>query len=302
LFLTLSENRAEVRESGSLRVLQSRSLPISLYEMHADVKPFLWNRPKSTAIAPHATLVAFATESGPIELWDGPGWHKIADLPSANKKPADWLTFSPDGEVLATRESGSETITLWNLTNVVKPQVIATFQPCQNNLCLPVFCPDGDAIATMGADERTAEIWNLHGRRQAVYRWHKQEAYRLAFSRDGRLLATSSADGTAAVWEVKNPERPLVTLRGQLMNATALAFSPDGQRLAAGNAEGTIKLYDFAREQELTVLRSHKFGECLALFFIDDDTLVARIEDNVVVWRAASTSEIDAEDLRRAGK
>jgi WD40 repeat protein len=295
LFLSLSSGRAEIRAAHSFAELETHSLPLSLQEMRTN-----WStgdRPNSTAVAPQARLIAFATEAGPVELWDGPAWHKISELPCETKKPIDWLGFSPKGDLLATRDSDSEMITIWSVTNAAKPELIINFCPIQNGLCLPTFSPDGNTIATMGTDARTAEIWDLHGRSQAVFAWHKEEVFRLAFSQDGRLLTTSSGDGTVAIWEIKRPHQPVATLRGQLMNATALAFSPDGQRLAAGNAEGTIKLYDFAREQELIPLRTQKFGVCLALFFVDDDTLVARIENNVVVWRAASSAEIAGEEL-----
>jgi WD40 repeat protein len=295
-FITVSSGHAEIRACDSLAHSQTQPLPILLQEMRTNWPPF--GRPNSTAVAPRATLIAFATQAGTVELWDGPSWHKITELPSESKKPADWLAFSPAGDLLATRESDTEIMRTWSVTNLTKPEPVTTFLPCTNDLCRPVFSPDGRSIATMGADWRTAEIWDLHGKRQAVFQGHKNEVYRLVFSPDGERLGTCSADGTTSVWDVKHPKLPVATLRGQLMNATALAFSPKGQRLAAGNAEGTIKLYDFAREQELLPLRTQKFGECLALFFIDDDTLVARIENNVVVWRAASSAEIAAEELR----
>ena len=66
---------------------------------------------------------------------------------------------------------------------------------------------------------------------------------RVAFSRDGRLLATASFDEAARLWDPTTGEH-LRTLTGHTSDVSGVAFSPDGRLLATASLDNTARLWD----------------------------------------------------------
>jgi WD40 repeat protein len=72
---------------------------------------------------------------------------------------------------------------------------------------------------------------------------HGAAAVSVAWSPDGRRLASASLDRAVKVWDAELGLE-LLTLRGFPSEVRAVAWSPDGRRLAAGGRDGTVRVWD----------------------------------------------------------
>jgi WD40 repeat protein len=77
----------------------------------------------------------------------------------------------------------------------------------------------------------------------------------LAFSLNGKYLASAGFDKTVKVWDATTGQE-LLMLKGQTTVGWSLAFSPNGKQLAFASGEGIVKIWDLATGQEVRTFKS----------------------------------------------
>ena len=111
----------------------------------------------------------------------------------------------------------------------------------------------------------------------------------VAFSPDGKLLATGDVVGQIRVWQVVDGQQ-LLTFQGHTNWVSSIAFSPDGKLLAVtGSSESTVKLWDVNTGQCVRILPGHTDWVSSVAFSPDGQTLASSGDDRRVrLWEVST--------------
>ncbi|WP_262058974.1 helix-turn-helix domain-containing protein [Streptomyces sp. STR69] len=120
---------------------------------------------------------------------------------------------------------------------------------------------------------------------------HRLTVYRtvwsVAFSPDGRTLATATDDKSIRLWNTATGTQR-ATLDGHGGAQDTVAFAPDGRTLASGGEDG-VQLWDVATGRVRARLPGHGNAQVLAVAFSPDGrTIAAAADTSVRVWDVAS--------------
>jgi WD40 repeat protein len=274
---------------------------------------------ESVAFSPDGRLLASGSDNGTVKLWDVETGQEVRTL----RGHTEWVNsvaFSPDGRLLASG-SADQTIKLWD---VATGQEVRTLRGHTWTVASVAFSPDGRLLAS-GSDDGTVKLWDVASGKQvrtglggiatfspnghllASIAWdgivrvrdiesgqvvrnmgHGASGESLAFSPDGRLLASGSSwNDTVKLWDVANGQE-LRTLSGH-----SVVFSPDGRLLAFVTNDGTVSLWDVEAAQEVRTLRGHTNAVRSVTFSLDGRLLASASGDHTVkLWDVETGQEV----------
>lgn len=147
-----------------------------------------------------------------------------------------------------------------------------------------------------GAEWRTIPCEFVYSVRIRTRRsWHTNFVTSVAFSSDGKRIASGSWDKSVKVWDTTSGEVRF-DLIGRTNQVTGVVFSPDGKRIASGSLDSTVKVWDATSGQEALTLRRPTFGGFWSgggVAFSPDGKRIASVFDDstVIVWDAFSGHE-----------
>ena len=262
------------------------------------------------------TVVAFSPDG--TKLASGSGFHfpgilklwnvetgQTIDTFQAEGGSTDSVSFSPDGKMLAWADR------LWDVDTGQQLDI-----SLDNRLFEIVFSPDGKILAGTGIStvDRTragvikfydVETGRLINTLTATQRTKWNESSRrvssIAFSPDGQLLASGSADdGTIKLWDVETGRNTATFTEKPEPGSSMLCvvFSPDSTKLAVGSTRG-IKLLEVSTRQYIYTRQHIDFGKLefpasiFSVAFSPDGTKLASASwDSVKLWEVETGQNI----------
>jgi WD40 repeat protein len=192
------------------------------------------------ALSPDGQTVATASYDKLIKLWDAATGKEIRTLKD-HIDAVYALEFTPDGQRLVSG-AADRSIKVWN--PATGERLFTLSEPTDGVNSIAVS-PDGRRLAAAGQD-KTVRVWKLEDKSatlETAMIAHEDAILKVIWSRDGKLLLTSSADRSLKLFRSSDLTE-LKMLPRQPDWAFGMEYSPDGARLALGRMDGSIDVLE----------------------------------------------------------
>lgn len=207
--------------------------PIMLVERGGPPAPF------SLAVSIDGKTLA-TSQGDVLNLWELATGKHLRKFPKSTNGGFGTLVYSPDGKTLAA--GSNKDFTLW--------EVATGKERAQLNLDkltggAAVFSPDGRSLATASPFDKHVRLWDV-GSAKELRQWPGAGAANnpagLAFTTDGKALASVGADEAIHIWDVSSGKE-LGLLRGRQGNCGGLVVL-GSKTLVTGGADTSLLLWD----------------------------------------------------------
>ena len=221
-----------------------------------------------------------------ISVWDAASGRERLRIGGSPRR----MAVSADGERVAV-SFGRGPVKLWMLGD---GQPLPSIGPPDLEADRLAFTPDSQQLVTVASSwNNRIRLWNLaSGAEISRFPEVREPIFALAFSRDGKHLATARETSTIRLWDaLAGKQRHLIEGEGGW--AFCIAFDPRGQTLATADSHRAIHLWSVAGGQEIRTLTGHAEMVNNVAFLPSGNELVSDANDGTVrVWEAATGAEL----------
>jgi dipeptidyl aminopeptidase/acylaminoacyl peptidase len=235
------------------------------------------------------TRLTVASLDGKVRVWDVAARRPLRSPLAVRQASLSAVAFTPPGDTVLTG-AGHELVE-WDLASG-RSRTRRILVSDREEISRIAFSPDrsrvaiGTGVGLVLIDRATGTTTPLPLPTASP----SHEPTGLAFSPDGRFLASGAFDGTLALWDVSRARlaRPAITAHREAVQA--LAFSPDGATLASAGVgtagfDSNVRLWETATGRPLSpALAGHESPVRALAFSPDGQTLAAGEGDRVALW------------------